>query len=1037
MLLPMVLAAAVNAECATAQTTWPGTQRIVHESWTFKDGAPQRATAFAQTNDGYLWLGSEAGLFRFDGVRFELFRSSVGDQLQSTNVSALLAADDGLWVGYLFGGFSLVKNGKVTNFVEATSTVTQFARDRQGVLWAGSSAGQGGLWRFDGAAWQRAGEEWSFPAKAVAQLGFDRDGVLWVLAGLRGNEFTKELHFLSSGERAFRKAADKLPVRTFVWDADKHVVTTHHRAKTGPGASIGLEISPPAFPILVELTDQIIDRASGVWRMTSPTVLRHAAEEPLAETVAKMSPDNSVVHAIDAQGYGRLVDREGSIWFAGESAVHRFSYSPVIQLELPTDPAPWFMVLPDDGGVVWVSAGDGGGDSALYRIEQGRIDARRAIAGVSSFAYRAPDKTFWFAGESGLWQMDSGALVQVDLPDATRNWARTLASMTSDGAAGYWVSFGPAGLFRLKDHAWTKYQAPGDLPPGIARTQCPGTGVVIAFTDILRRVWFGCTKSQLTLIDGDREKTFGPAQGLEVGNVTAIHGRASQIWIGGEFGLQRFDQGHFQRIRASDAESLRGISGIVETADGDLWLNGLGGIVHIRREEIAKALKDPAYEVTLERFDRRAGVPGLPSQLRRMPTAVEATDGRLWFTVNNGVVWLDPKRASATSPPPPVSIQSVAADDKGYPLDQPLRFPPGTSSVQFGYAATSLLHPESVRFRYKMDQVDREWQDAGESRRVSYRSLAPGSYRFDVMASDSNGNRSDSTAAVQFEILPAYYQTSWFRTACVALAIIAGWAVYRMRIRSMERRFEMTLDARVGERTRIARDLHDTLLQSFHGLLLRFQTASDLLPSRPVEAKQVLAGAIDQAAEAITEGRDAVQGLRASVTEVNDVANALRALGEELAAEFDHEGSLRVEVLGTPRPLHPIVRDEVFRIAGEAMRNAIRHADARQIEVELRYDESQLAIRVRDDGRGIDSQVLQGEGREGHFGLRGMRERAEVAGGKLAVWSRVDSGTEVELIVPSARAYASASAGRSWLARRAFRSWVARKGGRSPGASDS
>jgi len=223
----------------------------------------------------------------------------------------------------------------------------------------------------------------------------------------------------------------------------------------------------------------------------------------------------------------------------------------------------------------------------------------------------------------------------------------------------------------------------------------------------------------------------------------------------------------------------------------------------------------------------------------------------------------------------------------------------------------------------------------------------------------------------------------------------------------------MSLDVRVAERTRIARDLHDTLLQSFHGLLLRFQTAFNLLPDRPAESKQVLASAIDQAAEAITEGRDAVQGLRASATEINDLAAAIRALGEELADENSAEAVLRVEVQGTPRALHPIVRDEVFRIAGEALRNAFRHAAAKQIEVELRYDVRQLRVRVRDDGKGIDPEVLRAEGPEGHFGLRGMRERAKLAGGKLTVWSGVDSGTEVELSIPALRAYSTASRSRS------------------------
>jgi signal transduction histidine kinase len=226
----------------------------------------------------------------------------------------------------------------------------------------------------------------------------------------------------------------------------------------------------------------------------------------------------------------------------------------------------------------------------------------------------------------------------------------------------------------------------------------------------------------------------------------------------------------------------------------------------------------------------------------------------------------------------------------------------------------------------------------------------------------------------------------------------------------------MTLEARVGERTRIARDLHDTLLQSFHGLLLRFQTVYALLPSRPEEAKQSLESAIDQAAAAITEGRDAVQGLRSSTVEGNDLAVAIRSLGEELSADATNGSAavLQVQVEGTPRSLHPILRDEVYRIAGEALRNAFRHAQAKQIEVEIRYDEAQIRLRVRDDGKGIDPKVLGGEGREGHYGLHGMRERAKLIGGKLTVWSDLDSGTEVELSIPAGAAYAT-SRRRSWL----------------------
>ena len=455
-----------------------------------------------------------------------------------------------------------------------------------------------------------------------------------------------------------------------------------------------------------------------------------------------------------------------------------------------------------------------------------------------------------------------------------------------------------------------------------------------------------------------------------------------------------------------------------ETANGDLWLNGLGGIVHIRRAEILEGLKNPAYQVSVERYDRRAGLPGLPSQLSRAPTAIEGTDGRLWFPVTGGVVSLDPTRASNRTPPPPVSIQTVSADDKVYGLDKLPRFPAGTSNVQIVYAAVSLLNPEAIRFRYKLQEIDKEWHEAARSTSVSYRNLPPGSYLFQVDASDTNGVWSDKIATAEFTILPAYYQTNWFRALGAILLLLLAWAGYQLRIRRLHRQFEMTLDARVSERTRIARDLHDTLLQSFHGLLLRFQTAFNLLPDRPAESKQVLASAIDQAAEAITEGRDAVQGLRTSATEMNDLAESIRALGEELANENPKESVLRVEVQGTPRALHPIVRDEVFRIAGEALAQRVPpcRGQADRSRASLRRAAASGAGARRRQGDRPGGIARGGTGRA--FGLRGMRERAKLAGGKLTVWSGLDTGTEVELSIPAPHAYSSASPARSWLAQK-------------------
>ncbi len=460
----------------------------------------------------------------------------------------------------------------------------------------------------------------------------------------------------------------------------------------------------------------------------------------------------------------------------------------------------------------------------------------------------------------------------------------------------------------------------------------------------------------------------------------------------------------------------------METPDGDLWLNGISGIFHIRKVEISEALKDSTYRVKGAHFGRREGLPGVANHLRPLPTAIEGTDGRLWFTLRNGAVWIDPAAYSERQAvPPPITIQSVSADDKSYAPASRLSLPAHTSSVQISYSAVSLSDPEAIRFRYKLREADKDWHEVAASSPVTFRNLPPGSYHFNVGASNINGVWSDKIATVEFTILPAFYQTLWFRSLCVILflAMLAG--LYQLRLRQLARQYGMRLEERVNERTRIARELHDTLLQSFHGLLLRFQTAYDLFPTRPDEAQKTLGSAIEQAAQAITEGRDAVQGLRSSTVVTNDLAQAINTLGEELASGETNPNNavFHAGVEGTTRDLHPILRDEVYRIAGEAMRNAFKHAQAQRIEVEIRYDERQFRLRVRDDGKGIDAKLLNEDERPGHYGLRGMRERAKLLDGKMAVWSELDSGTEVELSIPAANAYATADGRRRlWLAEK-------------------
>jgi signal transduction histidine kinase len=328
-----------------------------------------------------------------------------------------------------------------------------------------------------------------------------------------------------------------------------------------------------------------------------------------------------------------------------------------------------------------------------------------------------------------------------------------------------------------------------------------------------------------------------------------------------------------------------------------------------------------------------------------------------------------------------------------------------------------LVDAEKMHFRFQLEGQDKDWREAVNRRRAEYSNLPPRHYRFRVMACNNSGVWNEEGASLDFAIAPAYYQTTWFRLSCVAafLALLAG--LHQLRLRQVARQFHMRMEERVSERTRIARDLHDTLLQSFQGVLMKFHAVTYMIVDRPAEAHKTLETVIEQARQAITEGRDAVQGLRSSTVISNDLARAISALGDELAGDQTGQNcpDFRVRVEGTSRDLAPLVRDEVHRITREALCNAFRHAQAERIEVEICYDRRQLRLRVRDNGKGIDPKVLGGGGRAGHYGLPGMQERAKLVGGKLAVWSEIDSGTETELTIPASIAYAKSPAVRRWM----------------------
>jgi signal transduction histidine kinase len=471
----------------------------------------------------------------------------------------------------------------------------------------------------------------------------------------------------------------------------------------------------------------------------------------------------------------------------------------------------------------------------------------------------------------------------------------------------------------------------------------------------------------------------------------------------------------FMTLNSRNGLPCDAVLSLMEDNAHSFWLNTSCGLVRITRPELDAWAADPKHTIKTTVFDDSEGVHSRANDAPIMsPNMAKSPDGKIWFTTFDGLSVVDPSHLPFNKLLPPVHIEQVTADRKTYDVNGHVRLPPLLRDLEIDYTALRFVAPEKVLFRYKLEGWDRDWQDAGTRRQAFYSNLPPRNYRFRVRACNNSGVWNEAGTFLNFAIAPAYYQTTWFRLLCVAVFLGLLAALYQLRIRQVARQFNMRLEERVNERTRIARDLHDTLLQSFQAVLMKFSAVTSLIADRPSDARRILETAVEQARQAIIEGRNAVQGLRSSTVITNDLAQAISTLAGSLAAPQSDRNApeFRLLVEGESRELAPLVRDEVYRIACEALRNAFQHGHARLIEVEIGYDRRRLSLRVGDNGRGIDPKVLGEGGRAGHHGLPGIQERAKLLGGKLAIFSRPDSGTEIELSVPASVAYAKSSVAR-------------------------
>ncbi len=507
-----------------------------------------------------------------------------------------------------------------------------------------------------------------------------------------------------------------------------------------------------------------------------------------------------------------------------------------------------------------------------------------------------------------------------------------------------------------------------------------------------RGMWFG-TPNGLSLFSGGGWQTYRARDGLPSANVNClIEDKKRTVWAGTDAGLAYMKDGRFKGLTHPPAALHAQILGIAEDAFGWLWVSTVDHVIRVNRDDI---LRDSLKEGSLIEYGLADGLRGLEG-VRRQPSVWADRRGRIWFSLNLGISMVDPARLKNNMEPPAPQLQSIAADGVELNLSGPLRVPAGRKRMVFRYAGLSLSVPERVRFRYKLDNFDRDWSKPLPDRQAEYTNLGPGSYQFHVLASNPDGVWGKSEASISFSVEPAYWQSWWFWLTILVAATGAVITIYRLRLRQLTARLNVRFEERLAERTRIAQDLHDTLLQGFISASMQLHVTADKIPADS-SLKTSILKTLEMMKRVTEEGRNAVRGLRATRSTVPDLQEAFSRIKAEIAPESP--ATLRVSILGESTGLHPVLRDEVYRIGREAIVNALRHAHAQDIEVELEYSRQGLRLSIRDDGCGIEPQTLQ-SGKDGHWGLSGMRERADRIGARLRLSSNPGNGTEVELQVP-------------------------------------
>lgn len=964
--------------------------RYQHVAWTGKSGAPTGVAALAQTSDGFLWIGADRGLYRYDGARFEHIEDLPGESPSVRPVFALYASTDGgLWISYESGGIGFLKDGHITQYGQKDGlpehgTIEGFAEDRHGAIWL---YGAGGLYTRVAGHWKNMGGDVGLKGNYATFLFIARDGSFWMGT-------TEELLYRAANAKQFMPLEPLGRGRTvgdIVQASDGSIWVAHLRGaierwKTG----MTVPIRDPGSILTTSAGYFQFDHQGGLWINGLGDGVRHIAPNAIDQHTdlsalnAKTELFNSANGLSGDYAWPLLVDREGNIWVGTGAGIDRFSRSNFTPAPFPSGTHDFALAAGADG-VIWT----GSSSKPVMELKDSQVKTFD-VPPYTLAAYADREGAVYIGGRGDIWKMsETGAEHLASHPGP--NTVGFVLAITKDLQGTLWVSIGGpsgAGLYTWTDGQWKKSSI-----SGTPRTD---------FTDANGRVWLGYRDNRIVIVDGHSVTTLGPDQGVTIGDAKAFQQDGSHLWIGGSNGLGYMDGLRLKMVGLADGDSLKNVTGIVFSAQGDLWVHTLDGVFQLPAKEVRQVEANSPYPMHFRKFDTLDGLPGSPALQFPLPSVVESTDGRLWFATSNGVVWLDPAQLISNPLPPPVVIDSVETDGKTYAARNGLTLPAHTENLRITFSVLSLTKPERVDAKIRMRGLDNNWRDVGQQRDVSYSHLGPGNYHFDVIGANGDGVWNKVGKSIEFSIRPAFYQTLWFAALCACLAALALWQAFAFRVRQVNHRLRVRLEARHAERERIARDLHDTLLQSFPGLLLKMQAEVDRLPEDAVE-RRLLNQTLDQARAIIVESRDQVSRLRS--TEYDDLAELLSALAKEHAGQLGMRLNMSVE--GRERNLKKEMFEEASFIMKEAMSNAYEHSGGDLLTVHLNYRPDVLLLEVRDNGSGIDPAILEAGEKPGHWGLMGMRERAKQMSAKLTIESQPGNGTRVTLCIPGRIAYAT------------------------------